>query len=303
MRIFEKTIDIPSFQTEIRLIPFGCVHADTDGFAPSLFRECIEEIAKPYTWGIPCGDYLDAVRTHAREALNSYRAKGEDQWESQDRWAEREYTEFYNKWLKPVRDKLFFIAQGNHHWPFANGSSSDHLLAKLCGVPYGDKPTFMRLRIRLGQTIIKTLKILVHHEGGGGGGYARHGTDVNAAETKLYQFGAFDIVIFSHTHRKWGMTIPDLDLPKRGALEVRERTRALIRTGCFTRSYDIKCLQHYAHRKLLPPTELGYVTLKLRFYRDYDAEKYADARRRGKDRISSRYNALTYIKTRMRVEH
>lgn len=264
MRILEHTIDIPSTDTEIRLIPIGCIHADTDGFASSLFDECLDELRKPYTYAMGCGDYLDAVRTHSRVAIKAYRAQDEDDMVP-DRWARKHYEEFYLKKLKPVRDKFLFIGRGNHLWESSDGTTSDNWLANWLGCPYGDKPTFLRLRVRYKDRIIKTFKILVHHEGGGGGGYARHGTDINAAETKLYQFGSFDIIVFSHTHRKWGLLIPDLELPDRGGLRLVERTRALIRTGCFTRSYDVKCLSHYAHKKLLPPTELGYVTLKIKF--------------------------------------
>lgn len=271
MRILEYIIDLPSFETEFRIIPFGCVHADTDGFSESLWKECIHDMAQPHTYAIGAGDYLDAVRTHARVAINEYRARGEDL-QTPDQWAHRAYTEFYEKYLREIRKKIILIGKGNHLWDFAHGSTSDNLLAELCGCAYGDKPTFLRLQIRVHGRVVKTFKVLVHHEGGGGGGYARHGTDVNAAETKMYQFGAFDIVVFSHTHRKWGLTIPDLDLPWRGELRLVERTRALIRTGCFTRSYDVKCLSHYAHRKLLPPTELGYVILKIKLTKHDDGD-------------------------------
>lgn len=235
MRILERTITLPSLDTELRIIPFGCVHADTEGFAASLWKECVEDIMQPHTYAIGAGDYLDAVRTHARVALDEYRAKGEDDG-TPDKWALREYQAFYDTSLQRIREKILFIGKGNHLWNFTTGETSDQMLARLCQCPYGDKPTFLRLSVQVHGKIIKTFKILVHHEGGGGGGYARHGTDVNAAETKLYQFGAFDIVVFSHTHRKWGLTIPDLDLPDRGALRLVERTRALIRTGCFTQT-------------------------------------------------------------------
>jgi hypothetical protein len=273
LRILEHTIDLPSWETEFRIIPFGCVHADTEGFAETLWRECLDEIKKPHTYAIGAGDYLDAVRTHARININEYRGRGEDE-QTPDKWAQRAYTDFYRRWLKPIESKIILIGKGNHLWDFACGKTSDMLLSELTGAPYGDKPTFLRLRVRIHGRIQKTFKVLVHHEGGGGGGYARHGTDVNAAETKMYQFGAFDIVIFSHTHRKWGLTIPDLDLPHTGALRLHERTRALIRTGCFTRSYDVKCMSHYAHRKLLPPTELGYVTLKIKLSKGPDDVPY-----------------------------
>lgn len=263
MRILEHTIDLPSWETEFRIIPFGCVHADTEGFSESLWLECLDEIAKPHTYAIGAGDYLDAVRTHARVNINEYRARGEDE-QTPDKWARKAYEEFYRKYLHKIRDKIIFIGKGNHLWDFSSGITSDNLLADLCGCPYGDKPTFLRLRVRVLDRTQKVFRVLVHHEGGGSGGFARHGTDVNAAETKAYMFGAFDIVIFSHTHRKWGLKIPDLDLPDKGQLRLRERTRALIRTGCFTRSYDVKCMSHYAHKKLLPPTELGYVILKMK---------------------------------------
>jgi hypothetical protein len=239
-----------------------------------LWKECLADIAKPHTYMIGAGDYMDAVRTTARIALDQYRAKGQDKWESQDAWASRAYEDFYSKYLHAIRDKIICLGQGNHFWSFSDGTTSDQYLCRLAGCAYGDKPTFIRLAVSCKGKHLKTFKILVHH-GDWSGGYARMGTDVGAAERKAEQFDAFDIFIFSHTHRRHSFPMtPSLDLPIHGKLRLLERPRIVIRTGCFTRSYDVKCLKHYAHRKLLPPTELGHVALTVKFYTEYDKERY-----------------------------
>lgn len=294
MRLLDYTVSIPSPTTPVRIIPFGCVHAETDGFHEELWRQCVTAIAQPHTYAIGCGDYLDAVRAHARAALQQYRAKDQDKWESQDDWAAKAYGDFYHKYLHAIREKIICLAQGNHYWEFGDGTTSDQYLCRLVGCAYGDKPTFIRLNIRYCNKTLRTFKILVHH-GDWSQGYARMGTDVGATERKAEQFDAFDVFIFSHTHRRFSFNMtPSLDLPARGELRLIERPRIVIRTGCFTKSYDQKCLRHYAHRKLLPPTELGHVELTIQFYFKHHPERYQRRRERYPDRHGGQPGNIKY---------
>lgn len=83
------------------------------------------------------------------------------------------------------------------------------------------------------------------------------------------------------THRKWAMHIPTLTIPRIGTLEVVERPRCFIRTGCFVAGYDKKCGDgNYVQDKLMHPSDLGFVTLTVKFYREYDSEAYKRSRLR-----------------------
>lgn len=240
------------------------------------------DIQRPHTLAIGCGDYLDAVRSHARQHLQEYRARGQDQWEMQDDWATAAYDKFYTKYLEPIRDRLIVLGEGNHYWQYQDQTTSTQHLCRRARVPFGGKPTFIRFKIIWRGKALKTLQLLVHH-GDWGGNYARLSTDLGSAENKAIRFGDFDVFIFSHTHRKYAVEMePAVHLPTTGALKVIERPRVLMRTGCFTRSYTGSCINgqayspHYAHRKLMPPTALGYPKVTIQLYRDYEPDRYAE---------------------------
>src|SRR3990167_2677161 len=183
------------------------------------------------------------------------------------------------------------LAEGNHMYEFSTGGTDTQYMCERLEVPYLSKPAFVRLqfRERSHHKVYATLKMLVHH-GDWSGGYTRAGGDVNSAEMKALGFD-FDIYVFSHTHRKWAMQIPNLTIPIRGALRTVERPRVFIRTGCFVRGFPDRCATaetqvresgRYASKKLLNPTAIGYVRLVTSFHRRVDRQKYDDLRKQGK---------------------
>lgn len=273
MKLLEYTIHVKSTSEPITLIPFGCIHADDPGFRPHLLRQCLDRLKEDKNaYGIGMGDYHNFLRGTARKHLKSYTAD-ENSFLDLDAMIHTRAREFYKTWLQPVEKKIIGLAEGNHYYSFYNSTTDTQLLCELMGVAYLDKPAFIRLIVRYNGKVLGLFKILVHH-GDWSGGYTRIGGDFNAMENKgLLGFGHFDIFLCGHTHRKGGFKVPLMDLAERGELKLVERPKLFARTGCFMAGYDPKCMGTYAQKKLLAPTDLGWVEIGIRFYREYDKEK------------------------------
>src|SRR3990167_573660 len=289
--LINKIIDPKTCFSRVTLIPFGCVHSDDPGFNQEEWERCLQDIrSTPDCYAIGLGDYKNFLRTTARKHLKSYTGD-EDSWRDLDQMVRKEAQEFLGRWLLPIRHKLIGLAEGNHMYEFSTGGTDTQYMCERLEVPYLSKPAFVRLqfRERSHHKVYATLKMLVHH-GDWSGGYTRAGGDVNSAEMKALGFD-FDIYVFSHTHRKWAMQIPNLTIPIRGALRTVERPRVFIRTGCFVRGFPDRCATaetqvresgRYASKKLLNPTAIGYVRLVTSFHRRVDRQKYDDLRKQGK---------------------
>ncbi len=237
----------------------------------------MEEIAStPDCYGIGMGDYANFLRTTARKHLAAY-VEDENSFDDLEPLVKDSARQFYRQHLQRNEKRLIGLAEGNHYFEFKNQTTDTQFLCDLAKCHYLDKPAFIRLNVHCKGKTLRVLKMLVHH-GDWSGGNSRVGGDVTSVETKSLGFGDFDIYLFGHTHRLWGMHMPTLTIPTKGELKLVERPRAFIRTGCFMSGYEPKCLKSYAHKKLLPPTELGYCRLTIQFYRTYDKERHAKYR-------------------------
>lgn len=284
VKLLDYTITLPSYTTPLRIIPVGCLHADDEGHRRKLWDQCRKEIEQPYTYMIGAGDYRDLLRTTARNYLHAYRADKQAM-QNLDDLVRESTVDFYHEYFKGLENKIIGLGAGNHLYEYRDGTNDNQQLCRLLNVAYLDNPSFIRLTVREpGGKSLAILKILLHH-GNWSGGSARAGGSVNSAEMKALGFD-FDIYIFSHDHRKWAMHIPSITIPKTGELEVIERPRCFIRTGCFVAGYDQKCGPgNYVQDKLMHPSDLGYVTLTVQFIREYDAERYKRRQLRNGKRV------------------
>ena len=275
MLLLDHTITTAKLGEPVYILPVGCVHADDPGFRESMFAKYIERVERePNLYFLGMGDYRNFLRATARRHLAVLKAKDQEAWRDLDAMVRHEALLFYKKWLEPIKHKVIGLLEGNHHHMMTDQTTDTQYMCGLGGFPYLTDLCMIRLRIGSERRAMGVFKILLHH-GDWAAGSASMSSDVGQVERKAAQFPLFDILIFSHTHRKWGMLLsPRLTIPERGELVTKEVPWVAVRTGCCVASYD-NCLPHYAHKKLLPPTELGYVTLGIEFYRSYHAERYS----------------------------
>lgn len=304
MQLLEQTIVVDSITDPITIIPFGCIHEDDPGFKQDLFEQCLDEIMQPNTYAIGCGDYKNFLRSTARKYIQGYTGD-EDSFRELDSMVREQVRQSYKKFYKRIEDRVLLMGEGNHYHEFQNRTTDTQYLCDLMKVPYGGKPCLLRLIVKMrykqSVKVLRTLRVLIHH-GDWSGGYTRVGGDVNSAEMKALGFD-FDIYLFSHTHRKWGMHIPTLTIPEKGELKTVEKPRVFVRTGCFVTGYD-KCEHRsYAHKKLLHPTELGFVKLQIKFYRQYDGEKYQRNRSKGRNAREAKTSSQSLYKYKFSVQY
>jgi|SRR3990167_279646 len=299
MDLFHHRIVLPTNHQTVTIIPFACIHADEDGHHEELWEECVKTIERtPLCLGIGMGDYLTLARSHYRNHIRAYR-NDEDSQKQLDRLVKDRLEDFNRKYLRRIKHKLIGLAEGNHRWEFLNGTTSTQYLCELAEVPYLGFASGHRLQFvhRSGHPL-QVLKMIVHHGDWSGGGMTTGG-DINSLERRAEGWNA-DIVIAAHTHRKWGIPVPIMDFPAKGELKVVERPRAYIRAGCFVRGYVPGCVT-YAERKLMKPTALGWVTLRIQFLQPYDPRKYRQSIEAGANpQTASHRSEMVY---RMRVEY
>ena len=279
MKLLEHVIPLPTIASTVTIVPFGCVHADDPGFDADLFEECLDTIVRtPHCYAVGLGDYHTLARTTYRKHLASYRAD-EDSQRQLDTLAETQTRQFYRQYLQRIpAGKLLGLAEGNHYWSFIDGTTDTQLLCRLAKVPYLEKGSLHRLvfRHRSGHGI-RVLTMLVHH-GDWGGTASTTGGDINSMEGRGRGWDV-DLVVFGHTHRKAAYAVPVLGMPLTGRLQIKERPRAYVRAGCFTKGYVERCIT-YVERRLMPPTALGWVTIQIEFFQKYSAEARARAKAR-----------------------
>jgi len=282
------------------IIPFGCVHYPEPGHCAETFRQLLEELKKPNTKGVGLGDVFTWSRGTLRKHLATY-VEDEDSYRELDKMVRGQTEKFYKESIEEVQHNIIGFGEGNHYHQFQDGTTSTQYLCQLAGVPYLDKPAVLRIAIGFKDHHPKTiLKGLLHH-GDWSGGSASVGGDITAQEKKFASFPSFDFFFASHTHRKTAVQIPSLDIPELGRLQLIERPRIMIRTGCFIRGYDECVKNNYAQRKLLSPTEIGYVKLEVFWERPYDKEKYSQERMDGKKRDKAHNASHGKLRHKFRV--
>ena len=194
-----------------------------------------------------------------------------------DKLVRREAAIFYKEWLKELDGHLLGLAEGNHYYQYASGETDTQDLCRLASIPYLEKPCFMRLVMKYQDRILGVFKVIIHH-GDWGGSYSTTGADINAWENKARGFD-FDIWVAAHTHRTFGTHKPEVTITKHGALKVVNHHRVFIKAGCFVTTYEPCIPTNYGQRKLMEPTQPGYVRLEIQFYRKYESSHYS--RRKG----------------------
>lgn len=281
MKLLDYHLVLPTRNTPFSLFPFACVHADNEGHSHSKWMEFLHEVkTTPNAVAIGLGDYMDFLRTHARQYLKMY-PHDENSFNKLHDWRRKAADDFCEKYLDGIKDKLIGLSLGNHHHEFEAGYNDTMYMCEQLKVPYLGKGFFIRLNVSEPHRTTEYSFIILGHHGEGIGGGATMGGDVNAMENKSKDWDA-DILIAAHNHKKHGFHKEPVSIPRRGKLQLIERPKAFIRAGCFMRGYVENCVTYAEAKGLMNPTAIGYVRLDVKFKQDYDPIAYRDSKREGK---------------------
>ena len=305
MDILEHRLVLPTALTEFRFRPFACVHEDEGGHHAELWAECVETIANdPDCFTIGNGDYFSFARTHLRTHIRSYK-DDENALRDLDDMVKDRARAFHRKHLVPMKGKLLGLAEGNHHWTFMNGTTSTQYLCELAEVPYFGVASGHNVYLYTKADQVRsfdTLQLLVHH--GDWGAAQTIGGDLNSVERKSAPWDA-DIYVYAHTHRKIAWKEPYCSWPtkpQQRPIRIKERARVYIRCGSFLRGYMPGC-SSYVEKKLLRPTDLGWVTTHIKYGQPYDPEQYARERAVGQGGDKAHNRSRLAIQPKFRVEY
>ena len=271
---------LPTKHTPFSIFPFACVHEDNPGHSASKWQEFLCEVkTTKHALAIGLGDYMDWLRTHARDFLKLYPNETDHSFRQLHDYRRKAADLFCEKYLDGIRDKLVGLSLGNHHHDFGDGLNDVMYMCQQLKVPYLGKGFFIRLNCyEADRATFKSLRIYGHHGEGVGGG-ATMGGDVNAMENKGKGVVA-DIYLMAHNHKKHGFHTEPITIPRRGKLSIVSEPKAFIRAGCFVKGYIENCVS-YAEAKQMNPTAIGYVRLDVKFKEPYNKEAYQEAKSRG----------------------
>ncbi len=257
---------------EATLIPGGCLHWPIG--EKDLLREWVDSVATARGgFTILMGDAFDNARTTFGKHIKSYMGD-ENSREALDDYVRKEVNDLAKE-LRPIAKmkRIIGAIQGNHFWPFMDGTTSDQYLCQLLGIPYLGYFGAVRLDFmkRSRSDEIDFSKTLVaHHSGGSSGGRTTSG-DVAAAGRFELGWDA-DIYLVSHTHRRIAWKEEIMGLTKRGDPHVAQRTKVIARTGAFLKGFkednpssNRMYIPSYAEKAAYRATNLGWVEIQMKF--------------------------------------
>lgn len=245
---------------EVKIMPVGDLHSGSQGFARDRLKRHIEWGVKNDCYFIGMGDQVDVASPGNRHRIRT--ASLYDSVEDMMEEAAMKAVEDVADILKGTEGRWLGLVEGHHFWEFANGETSDTLLAEKLGAPFLGNCAFVRLRFDRGSSIVCTL--WVHHGSGGG---QKAASPLYKLENLTPYFDA-DIYLIGHTHKKAAAPISQLYLNNRG--DIKHRKKILACTGSFLKAYTQGSERHgraqgdYVEKRLLSPATLGGVLLRVR---------------------------------------
>jgi len=226
------------------LYAIGDVHIGAYACDKQAFVDIIAKIKKDRNgFVILMGDLLDAVLAGDRR-YNAYEADPDlITFKSQVDWTLAQ--------LKPIRNKILGIIEGNHEEKIKKqvGYDFTEFMAEQLGCRYLHQSSMIHL-----ETPWKTYKILAMHGIGGG---ATVGGQLNKIRRMIQNFyTAPDLVLVGHFHRLDSIVVPKMD----DNMILKETHIGF--TGCFYRTY-VSGRPNYASDKWYSPSRIGGLRIAL----------------------------------------
>lgn len=240
----------------------------------------VERLKRHIEWGlkhncvfIGMGDYHDFL-----SPSNRTRLKGAALYDT----AQQLISEWYMKHLealkevlRPTKGRWIGLLEGHHYFELDDGTTTDMELARFLDAPFLGTSTMVRLSFKdVGNKRGVNAHLWAHHGEGSG---AMMASPFNKMEKIAGAIDA-DVYFMGHYHRSGVVLTDKLYVAGTSRLRLRHRTRALVATGSFLRSYmqgsraNGRPSGHYPEKGLMNPTALGntMVTLEPKHRDDYD---------------------------------
>ena len=250
------------------LMPINDIQYDGPGGAADL-----KKLARHLAWGMErnalfvyLGDGVDLASTSERSAFG---AGGfhETTGKRLERAAMEDVRDLY-KVLAPTKGNWLGFVQGHHYFEFADGHTSDTLLAEWLGAPYlGDSALgFIRFKNKSGHTA--SIKMFLHHGAGGAGVMPAN------AINKLYHmkvgYPAVQLFLQGHVPQLGVVKIDTLDITDMPEPIIFDASTRFVACGGWSRSMQ-QCSSHkgrkqgsYAEKAMMRPGVMGGAVIRLK---------------------------------------
>ena len=190
-----KVINLGANLKEIQIIPLGDFHIGDEFWDMEATLKTLEYIKNtPNCFTILNGDMMNnAIKTSKSD---SYKEKMTIEQEQ----------DFLVELLKPIKNKILYMVQGNHEYRTSITSGIDPLryVAKALDLlddgRYSDNSYVLNLRFGTNKNLKTLNNYIIYGIHGSGSGGKRMGATVNALEDLTKIFPNADLYIHSHTH-------------------------------------------------------------------------------------------------------
>lgn len=256
---------------EVLVMPIGDIQ--WSGRAPEV---ALGMLKRHIAWGVErgahflgMGDYIDFMSPSNRLRFTQS-ALYDSALKTIDDKAASLVEDLWLKALKPSKGRWLGLLEGHHFHEYRDGTTTDQELAKLLDAPFLGSCAFVRLVFQLRGSATRGNVVIWCHHGVGGG--VTLGAPLNKLERLLASWDA-DIYLIGHHHKKVSGPIDRVEAVWRGNLtrpQLVHRTKIIACTGSFLKGYvpgerqGLVPRGGYVERKMLNPTALGGVLLKIR---------------------------------------
>lgn len=245
------------------LIASGCLHypiGDLDLI--KAFIERVKSVDDAHV--LLMGDTTDFARANYRLFLEGYKSPS-------DNTSPKPVEEYAAKLvldmvelLRPIKNKIDGVVLGNHFFTFPDGVNTEQKIAHELGFDYLGPTAF--LRYDLGKGRGTAVKVFAVHKFGG----STTPTGAVTALLRQERVADADLVMSSHSHDRIVVPLESLDITGIGNAHIGHRTRLLVKTGAFLKTYKEEgpIPTDKPHRSgygegLYRPTSLGWIEIKI----------------------------------------
>ncbi len=265
-KTFQKAYPLDGFSDYYDIYFFGDIHrfaksCDVERWRYFLKKSKAAAEQRPdRTLFIGMGDYDDFASTREKADLAKMH---ETTIESLEEMTEKR-TRLIAFEMKHMRGRTIGLVEGNHHWLYANGTTTTMELADRLETDYLGWLCHYTLTFQMGNKRMAVYMVLCHGKAGG----KRAGASINQVEDMKSIFPAADIYCMGHNHQREAKPVSVL-IPTHGksTYALKQKRQFLCRSGSFKKAYEANTAG-YEISRLLNPADLGAIKLRISFHKD-----------------------------------
>ncbi len=257
---------LPSIDDYYDIYFFGDIHRFAKSCDVGRWKWFLERTKKAVearpdrTLFIGMGDYDDFASTREKQELAKMH---ETTIESLEEMTEKR-TRLLSMEMKHMKGRTVGLVEGNHHWLYANGTTTTMELAGRLEALYFGWLCHHTMMFDYGSKSMAVHFVLCHGKAGG----KRAGASINQVEDMKSIFPAADVYCQAHNHQREAKPVSVL-LPMQGrkGTSIKQKRQFLCRSGSFKKAYESNTAG-YEISRLLMPSDLGAIKLRVGFHRD-----------------------------------